>query len=112
MAKPKYRHMLINYAQTAKYPKKTHEKGYWSNPDNIQWDELVEFSVGLKNKDAVKYSIIMDLDNGVVVKNSMSKEQNFSVLFAYYQEHYIDQITDYLKKTNHLVPVQSAPTAN
>lgn len=104
--------MLVNYIQTAKYPDRTHEKGYWSNPDNMQWDELVEFSFGLKSKDRNRYSIIMDLDGLSVIKNSMNGERDFAVLFKYYQEHYSDQIINYLKRTNHLVSVQSAPTAS
>ena len=110
--KTKHRYMLINYLQTAKYPKRTHEKGYWSNPDNIQWDEMVEFSFGLKNKDRQTYSIILDLDEQVVLKNSMSGEKNFTVLLNYFREHYSSQIASYLKRTDPLVSVQSAPTSN
>ena len=112
MSKPKQRHMLINYVQTAKYPKRTHEKGYWSNPENVQWDEMVEFSFGLKNKDYQNYNIIMNLDEGVVVKNSMSKEKEFLVLYKYYREHYTQQIDRYLKQTEHVFLSQSAPTAS
>lgn len=112
MSKPKHRYMLVNYVQTAKYPKRTHEKGYWSNPENTQWDELVEFSLGIKNRDLQKYSIVMDLDNLVVLKNSMNGEKNFTALLSYYREHYSTQIASYLKRTDHLVSVQSAPTAN
>ena len=104
--------MLINYIQTPKYPNRTHEKSYWSNPDNIQWDELVEFSLGLKSRDYSKYSIIMNLDLQEVIKNNMSGEKDFNILFEYYHKHYSSQIADYLKRTNHMVSVQSAPTAN
>ena len=111
MTKPKHRYMLINYIQTPKYPNRTHEKGYWSNPDNSQWDESVEFSLGLKTRDRSRYSIIIDFDNFTVIKNSMNGEKDFVKLLGYYQEHYSDQINNYLKQTNHLVSVQSAPTA-
>lgn len=111
MSKIKTRHMLVNYVQKPKYPNKTHEKGYWSNPDNIQWDEAVEFSLGLKRNDVAKYSIIMDIDNQTVVKNSINGEKNFAVLFGYYKEHYYTQIFQYLNRTEHLV-VQPAPAAN
>ena len=103
--------MLINYLQTAKYPKRTHEKGYWSNPENIQWDELVEFSLGLKKQDRTKYNIIMDLDQGIVIKNSINQDQNFAALYGYFRDHYKNQIDRYLKQTDHMVSVQSAPTA-
>ena len=112
MSKPKQRHMLINYVQTAKYPKRTHEKGYWSNPENVQWDEMVEFSLGLKKKDHQNYNIIMNLDDGVVVKNAMSGEKNFLVLYGYFREHYAQQIDRYLKQTDNVFNSQSAPTAN
>jgi len=111
MNRHKNRYMLINYIQTAKYPDRTHEKGYWSNPDNIQWDELVEFSFGLKTRDRSRYSIIIDFDNLSVVKNTMNGEKDFAKLLGYYQEHYGSQINDYLNRTKHLV-LQSAPTAN
>jgi hypothetical protein len=104
--------MLINYIQTAKFPDRTHEKGYWSNPANIQWDETIEFSLGLKSRDRSRYSIIIDFDDFAVIKNSMNGERNFASLLGYFQEHYGSQINDYLRRTNHLVSVQSAPTAN
>ena len=111
MAKIKTRHILVNYVQKPKYPNKTHEKGYWSNPDNIQWDEAVEFSLGLKNKDIQKYSIIINMDERTVIKNSINGEKNFNTLFGYYSEHYRDQIINYLKQTDRLVS-QPAPAAN
>ena len=112
MSKNKQRHILINYIQTAKYPKRTHEKGYWSNPENLQWDERVEFSLGLKKRDVHTYSIIMNIDEGVVVKNSMSDEKEFLVLYKYYRDHYAQQIDNYLKQTENVFLSQSAPTAN
>ena len=108
----KNRYMLINYVQKPKYPDRTHEKGYWSDPNNAQWDETVEFSLGLKSRDRDRYSIIIDFDNYTVIKNSINGERNFATLLGYYQEHYSNQINNYLIKTNHLVSVQSAPTAN
>lgn len=107
----KKRYMLINYVQKPKYPRRTHEKGYWSNPNNIQWDELVEFATKLRRNDMNSYSIIMDIDDGIVVKNSMNGEKDFSAIYGYYREHYGNQIDNYLKSTNHLISVQSAPTA-
>ena len=104
--------MLINYVQTAKYPNKTSQKGYWSNPENIRWDEVVEFSVGLRSRDQTRYNVIIDLDGQVVVKNSISGEKDFDLLFGYFREHYAAQIDSYLKRTNHVVSVQSAPTAD
>lgn len=102
--------MLINYLQTAKYPKRTHEKGYWSNPENTQWDETVEFSIGLKKRDREKYSIIIDLDQKQILKNNMSREREFDVLYGYYRVHYENQIDRFLTQTNHIISAQSAPT--
>jgi hypothetical protein len=98
MTKPKSRYMLINYIQRPKYPHRTHEKGYWSNPENSQWDEVVEFSVGLKKRDR-NNGVIINLDELQVVKNTMNGETDFPALFAYYQEHYGQQIADYLKRS-------------
>ena len=92
--------MLINYLQTAKYPNRTHEKGYWSNPANIQWNEAVEFSLGLKSRDRSCYSIIIDFDSLTVIKNSINGEKNFKILSEYYREHYNTQIESFLKKTS------------
>lgn len=102
MSKIKYRYMLVNYIQRPKYPARTHEKGYWSNPENSQWDEVVEFSVSLKKRD-YNNSIIMNLDELQVVKNTMNGEKDFAKLFSYYQDHYGQQIADYLKRTSNVV---------
>lgn len=106
MKKNKYRYMLINYVQKAKYPKRTHEKGYWSNPDNIQWDEVVEFRIGLKTKEYQNYSVIIGLDELSVIKNSLNGEKNFIELYSYYREHYAQQIDNYLKQTSNVVSAQ------
>lgn len=105
MPKPKHRFILANYAQTAKYPNRTHEKGYWSNPDNIQWDEHVEFTFGLKSRDEQRFAIILDLDGQTVVKNRMSQSDDFDALFDYFYKSYETQIKDYIRKTQKFMPV-------
>jgi hypothetical protein len=110
MARTKNRYMLIQYIQKAKYPEKTHQKGYWSDPENYQWDEMVEFSFGLKRRDEQKFSVILDLDDQIVVKNGMSQEKSFEALIQYFGEHYMEQIKRYLTQTNKQYMSQSAPT--
>ena len=47
----KHRYLFAKYLAKPRDPTKTHIKGYMTNPENVRYDEVVGFSVGLKKKD-------------------------------------------------------------
>lgn len=92
------RYILVTYTQIAKYPKRTGEKGYWSNPDNMQWDELVEFSTKLKNRDRQRAGVILDIENQNIEKNVFGGDRNWQSLWDYYYKNYQKQIDQFLNQ--------------
>lgn len=95
----KHRHIFANYIAKPRDPSKTHVKGYMSNPENVRYDEIVGFSVGLKSKDELAARIILDIDGQRVVKNAMNDNDDWTALMSYFMENYEQQIMDFLRKT-------------
>lgn len=95
----KHRHIFANYIAKPRDPSKTHIKGYMSNPENVRYDEIVGFSVGLKSKDELAARIILDIDGQRVVKNAMNDNDDWTALMSYFMENYEQQIMDFLRST-------------
>lgn len=95
----KNRYIIITYTQIPRDPSRTSEKGYWSNTENFQWDELVEFAVGLKNRDHRRAGVILDIDNQRVEKNVFGGDREWQPLWDYYYKNYQTQIEQFLQQT-------------
>jgi hypothetical protein len=94
----KHRYLFAKYLAKPRDPSKTHIKGYMSNPENVRYDELVGFSVGLKKKDQDN-QIILDIDGQKVIKNSMNENTDWSQLMNYFLGAYEKQLLDFMRKT-------------
>jgi len=94
----KHRYIFAKYLAKPRDPTKTHIKGYMTDPANIRYDELVGFSVGLKNKD-YDNQIILDIDGQKVIKNSMNENNDWSQLMNYFLGAYEKQLLDFMRKT-------------
>jgi hypothetical protein len=82
-------HLVAFYVAKPRNPKMTHIKGYMSNPENVQYDERVEFTRGLSSKDQQYAGIVLNLNKKTVITNRFNKEQrDFSSLFKYFLEAY------------------------
>ena len=99
MTEKKHRYLFARYIQKPRDPKKTHLKGYMSDPANLRWDEIIGFSVGLKHKDEREAWVILDIDGQKVIKNRTSDNVNWAQLMDYYLKNYGQQVLDFLKKT-------------
>jgi len=99
LTEKKHRYLFARYVQKPRDPKRTHTKGYLSNPANLRWDEIVGFSVGLKHKDEREAWVILDIDGQRVVKNRTSENTNWAQLMDYYLKNYKQQVLGFLKKT-------------
>ncbi len=94
----KHRYIFAKYLAKPRDPTKTHIKGYMTDPKNVRYDELVGFSVGLKNKD-YDNQIILDIDGQKVVKNTMNENNDWSQLMNYFMGAYEKQLLDFMKKS-------------
>jgi len=99
LTKVKHRYIFANYVAKPRDPKKTHLKGYMSNPANVRYDEVVGFSIGLKSKDELAARIILDIDGQKVVKNAMNENTNWAQLMDYFMQNYEKQIMDFLSRS-------------
>lgn len=94
----KHRYVFAKYLAKPRDPSKTHIKGYMKDPNNIRYDEVVGFSVGLKNKDQDN-NIIIDIDGQKVVKNSMNDNSDWTQLMNYFMTNYERQLMDFMRRT-------------
>lgn len=99
----KHRYLFAKYLAKPRDPNKTHIKGYMSDPKNVRYDEVVGFSVGLKNRDQDN-QIIIDIDGQKVIKNSMNDNADWSQLMDYFLKAYEKQLLDFMRKTGGTTP--------
>lgn len=71
---------------------KTQKAGWMSNPDNVQYDERVEITRGLK-KDAINAKIVLDLGAKTVTRNGWGDNRSFNDLFKYFFKGYHQYVT-------------------
>lgn len=97
--KDRHRYIFANYAAKPRNPNRTHEKGYMSDPNNVMHDEIVGFSVGLKQKDLIANKIVLDIDGQKVIQNSMGNNADWSQLMDYFMRGYERQVIEFLRRT-------------
>ena len=94
-------YLLANYRARPKNPRLTAQIGYMSDPGNLIYDEELTIVRGWRDK-YIKNSVVLDLTNEKVVKNSFRTEKTFDDLFAHYHEgfsEYIEQTVNDLNAT-------------
>ena len=87
--KTKDLHLIAFYTIRPRDPKKTHVKGYMSDPANHQYDERIEFTRGLSSKDQQYAGVVLNLNQKTVVYNKYNAHNSeFDTLFKYFLEAY------------------------
>lgn len=82
-------HLLAFHVAKPRPGVQTQVAGWNRDPNNIQYDERVEFTKGLSAKDQQYASIILNLNTKTVVQNRYNTEQrDFDDLFKYFLEAY------------------------
>lgn len=118
-------HLIAFHVAKPRSGVQTQVAGWNKNPNNIQYDERIEFTRGLSSKDQQYASIVLNLNKKIVVQNRYNTEQrDFDALFKYFLEGYTEYVAqamaeldlDYLKqfipekeqvsKENEKVPTQ------
>ena len=86
-------YLLATYVVRPKNPRQTAQFGYINNPDNIQYDENLAIVRGWRDR-YLQHTVVLDLTNEKIVKNSFQTGKTFKELFAHYYEgfgEYIEQ---------------------
>jgi len=95
-------YLVAQYVAKPKNPRQSSQPGYMSNPDNIQWDERMYISQGLRKKDH-QMNVILDLTEEKIIKNSFNSGKSFEEVFKYFYEAYGDYIDDSVNKINEAI---------
>jgi hypothetical protein len=93
-------YLVASYAAKPRDPKMTSVKGYMTNPANVQFDEQVNVSRGIKRQAREKAAIVLDLTNLAVVKNRFGETATFESLIKHYMDGYGDYINQSVKELN------------
>lgn len=91
-------YLIANYTSKPRDPRRTHIPGYMKDPANIQYDEQVQISTKIRNKDIQTAKIIIDLSNRVVQKNNFNDNKDFNELFKYFFKGYHKYVTEVMAK--------------
>ncbi len=81
-------HLLAFYVQKPRAGVRNFEAGWNKNPENIQYDERIEFTRGLSNKDRQYAGVILNLATKKVIYNKFGNQKTFDELFKYFLEAY------------------------
>ena len=84
--KPIY--LLAFYFVKPKDHVNTSKKGWMDNPDNIRYDEKVEFYKGQLKTRHNTANVVMNLTDKVLVKNSFQVNRSFDEVFRYFFDNY------------------------
>lgn len=87
MSKPKGIFLIAKYFMKPRDHVNTSKAGWMKDPNNIRWDESMELTRGLKNKDA-NAQVILNLSDLTVVRNTFKTEKSFDDVFRYYFDNY------------------------
>jgi len=85
-------HLLAFYVTKPRDPRMTKVRGYMSDPNNLRYDERIEFTKGLNAKDALYAKVVLNLNTKRVVKNSWNTDRGFDEYFKYFLEAYPEYV--------------------
>lgn len=86
-------YLIAQYVARPKNPKLTSIAGYMKDPENIQYDEHVYITRGLRDKD-MKNHVILDLTTEKIVKNTFNSGVTFEDVFKHFYDGYASYIDD------------------
>ena len=92
MAAQKDIYLLGFYSMKPRQGVKTNVKGWMNNPDNLQYDEKVEITRGVKNS-ASNAKILLNMSKKTVERNGFNSDKEFKSLFKYFFGGYHQYIT-------------------
>ena len=98
-------YLLAIYVARPKNPRQTSRPGYITDPDNIQYDENLEIVRGWRDR-YMKYSVVLDLTNEKIIKNSFLKEKTFEELFKHYHEGFVEYIEQTVNELNEALQIK------
>jgi hypothetical protein len=87
MSRPKDIYLVAKYLTKPKDHVNTSVKGWMKDPANIRYDESMEVTRGLRNRD-VNAQVVLNLSQKKVERNSFKTDKDFDTIFMYYFNNY------------------------
>lgn len=81
-------YLIAYYSLKPRQHVRTSQKSWMEGQQNYSYDERVEFSSKIKNRDYTDSGVILDLKNRKVVKNQWGNGKDFEDLFFHYYKGY------------------------
>jgi prolyl-tRNA editing enzyme YbaK/EbsC (Cys-tRNA(Pro) deacylase) len=97
MAKEKDIYLVGFYSMKPRKGVKTTVKGWMNDQANLQYDEKVEITRGIKNS-AMTAKIVLNLSKKTVERNGFNADRDFKSLFKYFFGGYHQYITEVMKQ--------------
>ena len=98
MSKQKDIFIIAQYYAKPRNPKLTYQKGYMDNEANIVWDERIDVTHGLKQKDLLAAKVIINISAQRVEKDGFKSGKSFDELFEYFYTSNPKQISQAIKR--------------
>jgi len=92
-------YLIAKYTGMPKDPSQTAKPGYMKDPNNVEYDEQVYISRGLRDKD-LKNQVVLNLTEEKIVKNNFNPGKNFEEIFTHYYDSYAEYIDDCINQIN------------
>lgn len=89
--------LVAHYSKKPKPGVNTAEPGWMDKEGNVQYDEKVEITRGLK-KNSIDAKVVLNLSKKAVSRNSWQSNRSFDELFRYFFEGYSQYITAVMKQ--------------
>lgn len=90
-------YLLGFYSMKPRKGVRTSTAGWMNDPANLQYDEKVEITRGLK-KSAITAKIVLNLSEKTVERNGFNSDREFKSLFKYFFGGYHQYITEVMKQ--------------
>lgn len=97
MSNKKNVYLVAFYSMKPRPGVNTSVKGWMNNKENLQYDERLEITKGLK-KNSHLANVILDLSDKVITKNSFNDESDFRSFFKYFFGGYHKYISTVMKE--------------
>lgn len=86
-------YLLAYYVAKPRDPRQTYKAGYMKDPANIQYDERIEITKGLKDKHRMNAKVVLNLTEKKVERNGFNHNTGFDEMFKYFYEGYSQYIS-------------------
>ena len=86
MSKQKEIYIVAQYYGKPRDPKMTRVAGYMADENNVIWDERIDVTAGLKQKDLLNSKVVINISTQEVVKDSFRSGKSFEELFSYFYD--------------------------